>query len=393
MESIALFPARVLIATNNVADAALAKSLLSPKFDPVFTTTDPEKLAGDFVRHLPSVLILAFKELEQSERFFQILYHVCKEVHQHPHRTVVLCSKDEVQRAYELCRRDVFDDYVLFWPLTYDTPRLAMSVHHSLRELAALESGEPSAAEFAAQARHLHELEKIMAQQMAQGVQHIEVTSRAMEQAEQKIDTTLDEFSKWLVSGAQPGSATGRNADDLEREISRIKRDEIPQHFHAAAESARPLKQWAQEFGQECEPLLESARTLNSMAERIRPVVLVVDDDEFQRKIIGQLLEEENYYLVFAANGIEALNALRKVQPDVILMDVMMPDMDGLEATRNLKASPRYAKIPVVMITGNSEGQVVIDSLHAGANDFVVKPFERTTLIAKIEHALGTKVP
>lgn len=69
-------------------------------------------------------------------------------------------------------------------------------------------------------------------------------------------------------------------------------------------------------------------------------------------------------------------------------MDVMMPDMDGIETTQHLKAVPQFAKIPVIMITGKSEGQTVKDSLKAGAADFVVKPFDPAPLIAKIDHAL-----
>jgi CheY-like chemotaxis protein len=115
----------------------------------------------------------------------------------------------------------------------------------------------------------------------------------------------------------------------------------------------------------------------------------VIDDDEFQRKIIGKLLEAENYHLVFAASGVEALKMLRKMRPDIILMDIMMPEMDGIETTRRLKTVPHLARTPVIMVTGDSEGNVVIDSLKAGAVDFVVKPFTAATLVAKINRVLG----
>ena len=96
-----------------------------------------------------------------------------------------------------------------------------------------------------------------------------------------------------------------------------------------------------------------------------------------------------NYHLIFASSGFEALKIMRKTQPDLVLIDVMMPDMDGIETTQHLKAAPQFAKIPVIMITGKSKGQVVIDSRKAGAIDFVVKPFDPATLIAKIDRALG----
>ncbi|MDD2915119.1 MAG: response regulator [Gallionella sp.] len=381
--------ATILIATDIVDDAAIVKDILGEEFKRVFVSSDPARAVADFEQHHPDVLILAFNQLEKSERYYLGLYRLCKSLHQHPHRTVILCNKDEVKRVYELCMKDFFDDYILFWPMTYDPCRLLMSVHYALRDLASLKSGGPSAAEFAAQARRLAELENTLSRQMAQGGQHVEAASWAMKQAEQKIDASLDKFSQRIINGEMPESVEIKNADNLKKEISHLKQDEIQQHFHTAAESSQPLKQWAHQLKQECEPLLKSARTMNAMAERIRPTVLVVDDDEFQRKLIGKLLEAENYQLVFATGGADALNILRKTRPDIILMDVMMPDLDGMETTRRLKAIPHFAKTPVIMVTGNSEGNVVVDSLKAGASDFVVKPFDRATLLAKIARVIS----
>ena len=83
------------------------------------------------------------------------------------------------------------------------------------------------------------------------------------------------------------------------------------------------------------------------------------------------------------------MTVLRKRRPDLILMDVQMPDIDGVELTRRLKASEAYAGIPVIMLTGQSEKEVIVDSLGAGAIDFVVKPFDRDTLLKKVAHHLG----
>jgi CheY-like chemotaxis protein len=385
--------ATILIATDSVTDAALVEHLLSSEFDHIFVSTDPHKAPGDFMRHRPSVLVLAFNTLDKSECYYRELNRLCDVVQQHPHRTVILCNKDEVKRAYKLCQKDSFDDYNLFWPMTHDSSRLLMSIHHALRELSTLKTDRPSAAEFADQARHLAELEKTLDQQIMQGGHHIEAASRAMEQAAQNIGAALDGFSRKLISGALPDSVEVKNADGLENEINRFKREEVQPHLSAATESTHPLKQWAQEFKQEFMPLLESASAMNAMADRIRPTVLVVDDNEVQRKMIGKLLEAQNYHLIFAANGIQALGILHRTRPDIILMDMMMPDMDGMETTRRLKAIPGVAKTPVIMITGHSEEKIVADCLKAGAIDFVVKPFVHATLIAKIVRALSAAVP
>jgi len=92
--------------------------------------------------------------------------------------------------------------------------------------------------------------------------------------------------------------------------------------------------------------------------------------------------------LVFASGGIEALRILRKIRPDIILMDVMMPDMDGLEVVRYMKSAPQLANIPIIMATGRSGKDTVIESLKVGATSFVVKPFDRNKLLDKLAQAL-----
>ncbi len=212
-------PAPILVATDNVTDAALVKKQLEEEFTKVATSTDADAAAKDFERHRPDVLVLAFDNLEKAERYYLGLYRLCPTVQQHIHRTVILCNKDEVKRVYELCKKNYFDDYVLFWPMTYDMSRLAMAIHHALRELATLKDGAPSVAEFAAQARRLTDLEGLLEKRMSEGGQHLAVADQAMARAEQDIGAALDGFSRRLIDGRLPDAVTVNDADALQREI------------------------------------------------------------------------------------------------------------------------------------------------------------------------------
>lgn len=380
--------ATILIVTDNATDAALVKHILDAEFGKVFTSTHPDKTVDDFDRRRPDVLVLAFNALEKSEHCYLRLFRLSAAVHLHPHRTVILSNKDELRRAYTLCRDGLFDDYILFWPMVHDALRLPMSVHLALRELAVLRDGGPTPTDFAAQARRLSVLEALLDQQMAQGVQHIEKAGHAVEQAERGIGAAMDEFSRRLTQGELPEVVEDRNANGLAREIARLKEGEVQRQLHAMAESVQPLTQWANEFQQTCAPHLESVRSLTAMAERVWPTVLVVDDDEFQHKMVSRMLKDENYHLVFAAGGVEALRIMRKTRPDLILIDVMMPDMGGLELMRQIKAVPRLAGIPVIMMTGKGEKNIVTESLKDGATDFMVKPVARDTLLGKVAKVL-----
>lgn len=367
--------ATILVASDNSSDASSIKDLLAPEFDQVFLSVDPDMAVEDFESRAPEVLVLAFNTLEDAERYYLGLYRLSTKIHLLPHRTIILCSTGNVRRAYEACRKESFDDYVQFWPMTNDAPRLLMSVHHALRDLSGTRGGT-SAGEFATHARQLAELGNMLDQQMAQGYQRIDVVNRSMEQAEQGIGVALDGLSSKLAQRERPDS----HMAELEREIG--------QRFRAMAELLSPIQRWADELKKECAPHIESARALNAMADSIWPTILVVDDDEFQRAIVSQLFTKENYRLVFASGGIEALNMLRVMQPDLILMDILMPDLDGIETTRRLKSIPQFAQVPVIMVTGNSEGVAVRDSLKAGATGFVVKPLDGDTLLAKVALAL-----
>jgi DNA-binding response OmpR family regulator len=80
---------------------------------------------------------------------------------------------------------------------------------------------------------------------------------------------------------------------------------------------------------------------------------------------------------------------LKRAHPDLILMDLMLPDLDGVEVTRRIRSMPGLGSVPIVMITGKSDKDNVINSLRAGAADFVVKPFDRAILLGKVRQFLG----
>ncbi|MEO8123294.1 MAG: response regulator, partial [Burkholderiales bacterium] len=290
--------------------------------------------------------------------------------------------------VYELCKKKYFDDYVLFWPLTHDAPRLLMAVHHGLRQLAAGTASTPSVADFAEQARRIAELEARLAQYAARGAKHVETASRSLRQVGDGIGAALDGFSRRVAEGEFAAMVESRHARAFQGEFERLKKEQIDPQLQSAAEAVAPVGQWVGALREEFAPQLESARALRDLAEQIRPLVLIVDDDEFQQRLLAQTLQSAKLDLIFAASGSEAMGLLRKQRPDLVLMDIDLPDIDGVEATRLIKSIDQFKKTPVVMITGHSAKDKVIESLRAGAADFIVKPFDRITTLAKVRKLL-----
>jgi CheY-like chemotaxis protein len=250
-----------------------------------------------------------------------------------------------------------------------------------------------TAGQLAAQARRLAELESQLEQYAAKGEQRIDIASRSLKQAEQAVGSALDVISRKLSEGAARDPTAVNDAGGLQREIDRLKIEEVGQHFGSVAAAVHTLRRWAGSLAEDLAPQVESARALLALARRVRPVVLVVEDNEFQQSLLKGLLAEADLELAFAASGIEALATLHRQRPDLILMDVNLPDIDGIETTRRLKSVKQFADIPVVMITGHSEKNVVVESRKAGASDFVVKPFTKGTLLAKVRDFLPGTSP
>ncbi|GAB4434512.1 MAG: response regulator [Anaerolineae bacterium] len=114
------------------------------------------------------------------------------------------------------------------------------------------------------------------------------------------------------------------------------------------------------------------------------PIVLIVDDEPLGRDSLESLLLNHGYQLAFAANGAEALQQAAQLIPDLILLDVMMPDMDGFEVCRRLREDPVLADVPVVLVTALDDRDSRLLGIDAGADDFVTKPFDRAELRTRV---------
>lgn len=115
------------------------------------------------------------------------------------------------------------------------------------------------------------------------------------------------------------------------------------------------------------------------MTETQRPTVLIADDSELNREILYEFLVDD-YSVAQAANGQQALETARQRHPDIILMDLSMPIMDGITACHKLKEDPATASIPVIFVTGNNDPLDREQAKAAGAADFIIKPFDTKKL-------------
>jgi len=135
-------------------------------------------------------------------------------------------------------------------------------------------------------------------------------------------------------------------------------------------------------------PPLPASRPPGEPSAAIPPSILVVEDEQDIRELISYNLLKEGYRVVGVASGEEALAIARAQPPDLILLDLMLPGLDGLAVCRRLKADPKTAPVAVVMVTAKGEEADVVTGLNLGASDYVTKPFSPKVLLARVRAVL-----
>jgi CheY-like chemotaxis protein len=346
----------ILIAADSACVAYRVERLIAGEFDSVHRSTQPDRTVSDFESLRPAVVILAFDKLEAAQSYRNRLYRSSRLAHVVPHRTIVLCRADELRRVYYCCKSGIFDDYVLLWPETRDRPRLAMAIHHALHLLARNAPDAVSVGEFAAHARHFGSLEPKLAELARRFASEVEVTHAAASAAERS------------------SSATFR------------------QEFPRLCDSVDALCDAARAMANALGPQLQTARAMHELAKRVRPTVLAVDDDVFEQTLLARLLANTKVDLICVSTGAQAFSSIWTRRPDLMLIDADLPDISGIEVIRRLKSVEPLAAIPVIMATAHSQRAIVMESLKAGAVDFIVKPFRRATLLGKLEAFLPAGV-
>ena len=113
--------------------------------------------------------------------------------------------------------------------------------------------------------------------------------------------------------------------------------------------------------------------------------ILIVDDEEDIRELVGYNLQRAGYRIAFAVSGEEVLLKAGSMLPDLILLDLMLPGIDGLEVARRLKTDKKTASVPIIMLTAKGEEVDVVKGLELGADDYIVKPFSPRVLSARVK--------
>jgi len=123
-----------------------------------------------------------------------------------------------------------------------------------------------------------------------------------------------------------------------------------------------------------------------------KSIILIIDDDTINLQVIGSFLYNKNYKIILAKNGNDALKSVENNHPDLILLDIMMPGMNGYEVCKKLKANNQTKDIPVIFLTAKTETKDIIKGFDTGGVDYITKPFIKEELLARVKTHISLKV-
>lgn len=130
---------------------------------------------------------------------------------------------------------------------------------------------------------------------------------------------------------------------------------------------------------------------MDSISKSVTPTVLIVDDNPNNVKIVALILRSFSYKIAIATNGEQAIEMVDKIKPDIILLDVMMPKIDGFETCRIIKEKEEFKDIPVIFITALNDSDSLVKGFKAGGVDYISKPFNKDELISRVKTHLELK--
>jgi two-component system response regulator MprA len=114
-------------------------------------------------------------------------------------------------------------------------------------------------------------------------------------------------------------------------------------------------------------------------------LVLIIDDDQALLGMVSEFLTSAGYLSIQASNGLEGLRQLESSAPHLVILDVNMPELDGMQTCRLIRANKKFQSLPILMLTGRSDIKDMIEARKMGADDYLIKPFQPADLLAKIE--------
>lgn len=367
---------RILLIADNKADAQDISYLLETIDIEIFIALDNESTVQSFDKHLPHLLICAREHIRDNEHLYLDLYRNSENIHASYHQTIVLCKLSDSKKAYDLCRRGIFTDYVVDKP-RHDIFRLRLCIEIMMDNFARSHEQHKLGQEYRGAGNE--------AKSLANSVKKLRV------QGQKLSDNSLvkmQHLNEWVLLETQ------RVISSLD---SGVESSALDKSFSDKIQGI--LKNVGQEMIEEVNILNKaldgvSAKyidTLDQLIDAVKDIpitILIIDDNKAFAELISEILSEGGYRTLCSNDAKHGINLAVQQLPDLILLDISMPGMDGLQATHLLKSNPHIKDIPIIILSAKNDRDVVMKLKAAGATGFISKPTKASVILDKIAKTL-----
>jgi CheY-like chemotaxis protein len=375
---------KILIISDSVDEVDDIQALLAEEFGRLLKTDKETEGIQLLIKYRPSVLILAFQEIKQTERFYLSIFRHDSPAYKIPHNTLLLCKTNESKYAYQLCKSGLFDDFVADRPL-YDPFRLRLSVELALNSRSQKQNFNQLNNQIEKTATDLHQLDFFISKNIVSGTGQNEKAAQSFQHFVQKLAMDLEQLENNVSSTTDIDMQT-MNKIKLSHHFDQFRKKSLQKRSFIVEEQLKKTGAWLKEvssgYKNQIETTLENSQPIHEIH------LMLVDDDEFYLETLTAMLQDAGIQVVGIRDGNTALAKLEYMQPDLILLDYQMPGIDGIETLKQIKLNQNTQSIPVIMLTAVSEREIVNQSLRTGATDYIVKPGDRSAILSKIDAAI-----
>ena len=368
-------------------DRNVSKPLNLPKS--FLSTSDPEIGAQLFKQDEPHVLLLSFRTPELAKDYYMKFFEISEVNEPVLHQTILLCTTSEVKEAVQLATKDIIDDYLTFNPI-HDPYRLYLCIRHALERRAEKIKFETLKKELSERQTQLKAAENFTHEMRHKNTELQEESIQSREKLVQGVEGKLSQFEQKMSDRQFSDAVEVIDQKKLSQHFSRLKNEELQSDFetfdkdlnHSHDRLLGELNEYIQQFERR-----------SDRYTRPKISILIIDDDPKSIKLLSAMLEPEGHRVHSATDIKHAIILGVRRRPDLILMDVMMPEINGIELTRRFKRHPKLKEIPIVMVTAHPSTKVIELSAKMGASDLIAKPVRRSVLLEKIEQVFDKGKP
>ncbi len=376
----------VLVVSDAAEEVQNVRDLLQRDCASLLAADNDEEGIRLFQEKKPAVLVLAFQELERSERFYLMLYRKCAAMQEMTHQTLLLCKNNESEAAFSLCCNGTFDDYIVNRPL-HDPYRLRLALHQALANQAGKSGTSTLNRQLAHIGSDLRHLDAFVSKALAGGQAQQAEALRSFREFAGRLSQELDQFESHMGKAAHGEGAKAIEDAGLRQQFTQMRRDRVEPATRQVEDKLQDAQKWVSKFDEGYRSQVDQVSSHKFPAAQ--PEVMLIDDDEMYREMLGVMLEEVDFRVSLADCGEAALAEMRKRPPGVVLLEYDMPGIGGIGTLREMKRDPELRNIPVVILSSNSSREVMLAASRGGASGLIIKPSNRPTIVAKIRGLLA----